>query len=134
MPFEEKCRNLLGQCLVLLPYYGHGWTQEDTKGNAVASLPQDSLGPAPFKLTLEEFIVSQDGLVGGVGRILEPNHAYSGFWTVFCLRHRGQFNFTINPGHCLVWITPRKPQIQADVKKAVYLWVNSFGWPRLVGY
>lgn len=132
MHYLETCDECVGKPLVVVPYYGHGWSREDP--DAPPAGPLDHLGPEPFQMVLQDFIHLNGKRVGGIGRIVERDHPLAGLWVSFCLRMKGEFNFTERPGHCLIWISGNKPVISAREEQPVYSWVLASGSPRLVGY
>lgn len=121
MPFDAKCSDYMGKRLFVLPYYGYGWRCEDSN---LALSPTDRVGPEPFNLVINEFVYRGGQVVGAIGKIEAVGHNYDKMWGAFCLRMSGDYNFTTNPGECMVWIGRDRPVAKADSSDAVYHWIE----------
>jgi hypothetical protein len=133
MPLKQSCSNYVGQRLLVLPYYGYGWSREDA--HAPPPKPIDGLGPEPFHVQVEEYFSSGGQLVGAAGLIKEEGHALDRQWCVFCLRESGTYDFKEHPGNYMIWITQAKVRVEPNAERAVYEWVIiDRSLPCLCGY
>ena len=133
MSLLESCRNYAGRAILVLPYYGHGWSRLDS--NAPPADPKTGIGPAPFHITVGEFVSCGDRLVGATGTITEPGHALNGQWCGFLLRMGDDVDLVANPGHYMIWIAATALSIHPSPKKALYEWVEfDKTFPCLCGY
>jgi hypothetical protein len=121
MGFIEKESELIGKELFVVPYYGCGWGRED--GKAPPPAPIDSLRLEPFDVVVESCIQTSDEIVGIMGRIEGEKHAFAN-WCTACLRLTGFVNTRSDSAHCLIWLTERKPLVNADRSMAIYEWVR----------
>ncbi len=122
MPFSKECNIYIGQNLLVLPYYGYGWANENPK--ALTPTPTDEIGPDPFDLSVVELFYLEHDIVGAGGLIITKEHTMADCWCVFGLREVGEFNFSTQPGHCMVWINRTRPIVQPVREKALYEWVT----------
>lgn len=124
MPLTKNCKEYASRSLLVLPYYGHGWTRPD-----LDSPPQDrlaSLGPEPFHLKIEDFILCDKQLMGVSGTIDEQKHQFDKYWCGCLLRNTDDSDFTAHPGQYMVWIAQKKLPIHPAPYpgKALYEWVT----------
>jgi hypothetical protein len=76
----------LGKRLAVEPFHGLGWN--NSNGEVVDV-------PAPLLIELQE-LVSRDGFViGGIGKVLTPDHVLSDQWMEFSLRHREEASLAV---------------------------------------
>ncbi|HWQ91934.1 MAG TPA: hypothetical protein VN673_09705 [Clostridia bacterium] len=122
MPLSEASKSYIGQKLLVVPYYGHGWGRQDT--NAHHREPNQSIGPAPFHVLVDEFIYCAGQAMGASGTISELGHEFDRYWCGFFLRPTTEHDFTAHPGDYMVWICAVKPQVVALPERALFEWVS----------
>lgn len=108
--------------LLVVPYYGHGWKRQDP--GAPHPEPNESIGPAPFHVLVDEITYSGGQPMGASGTIRELGHKFDGYWCGFYLRWTTEHDFTAQPGDYMVWICAVKPHVIASPDKALYEWVS----------
>jgi hypothetical protein len=135
MPLVDACKLYVGRYLLVVPYYGYGWTRPDLGGPAPE--PPGSLGPEPYHLEVEEIIYCQDKVMGVAGTIAEPRHSNNGQWCACLLRNTDDSDFTVHPGHYMIWIALTRLPVHPVPypQKALYQWVAfDRSSPCLCGY
>lgn len=124
MPLLKNSTPPLGGKLFVLPYYGYGWAREDLQAPPLT--PLNSLGPEPFYIRADEFVVCNNLVMGVIGVIAEPKHELDCFSCTCLLRDPDDCNFTDKAGHYLIWITKKKPEIDPvpHPDRALYDWIK----------
>jgi hypothetical protein len=121
MPLIESSRKYIGQSLLVLPYYGNGWTRPDLGGPPPE--PNGHIGPEPFRIEVQELILLGNQLQGASGYIKQADHVLDKHWCAFFLRTLDECDFTEKPGHYMIWIAPERLPVQPSPDKALYQWV-----------
>jgi hypothetical protein len=133
MSLTKQCKEYVEHSVLVLPYYGHGWSRaglERSEGGKAFSI-----GPPPFRLQVKEMVSCAGSLMGASGIVREPKHALSGQWCGVFLRMGEEVDFVNRPGHYMVWIASVKPLVQPSLEKALYEWVTfDKSSPCLCGY
>ena len=132
MPLNESCRELIGRKLVVLPYYGHGWTRVDNVTPSETDM--DALGPEPFALRLDEVIYCNQEIMGLSGVVDKPNEIFDGYSCCCLLRSTDSHDLKAHCGEYIVWISKRKLEVFPEPypKKALGDWIvkdeTAFCW------
>jgi hypothetical protein len=122
MPLRKECSQYVGRDLLVLPYYGWGWSRPDLSGPDPE--PNGNMGPEPFRLTVEALVHCADQLVGASGVVAEPGHRFDRYWCCFYLRSTDEHDFTTKPGDSMIWISQKQLPVQPLPEKALYQWVT----------
>jgi len=124
MPLTQNCKEHIGRNLLVVPYYGYGWSRQDD--GAPPKKPLDKLGPEPFYLRVDEFISCENQLMGMTGIIAEPMHEFNSNWCCCLLRNTDDSDFTAHPGQYMIWIAQKKLQVDPMPypEKALGQWIK----------
>jgi hypothetical protein len=133
MPLIETCRSYVGRTVLVLPYYGYGWTRPDL--GQPAPPPVGRFGPEPYHLVIKDLVVHADQFMGASGTIVEAGHDFDQQWCALLLRSTDNHDFTTNPGHYMVWISENELPVRPAADLALYEWVTfDKAVPCLCGY
>ena len=133
MPLVISSKDYVCHSLLVLPYYGNGWTRPDLGGPPPE--PNGHIGPEPFRVQVQELISCANRLVGASGIIVSPDHPLDKHWCAFFLRTLDPCDFSRRPGHYMIWTAPVRLPIQPSPDTALYEWVSfDKGSPCLCGY
>lgn len=112
----ESCRlcdsvlTHLGQNVLAYPMYGWGWGE----GEGIWSRRNNTKPvevPMTFHFKVDSFFDWNGERRGGVGQIIEPNHAYDQEWLMFFTRACGVFDFSSKIADYNFFIGKTKPSL-----------------------
>lgn len=117
MTLSDTCRSFEGKLLSVKPHYGHGWCRLNP--NEPRLTYKETAGPSEFTLRVLSFIEVAGELHGAKGMVEQPGHQCNGWFVVFSPRHRGVYDFDVNPPHCNISVGPQldespEPKVKGD--------------------